>query len=101
MHHPQSGEPGDPPSPRAGFFRSHMGWFLVYDPALYDLSTYDRYARDLFQDRFYKRLERPAVWRNLQRAQSAVFVCLGALAGGLATSSPAGAVQLALSWLVW
>ena len=28
-------------------------------------------------------------------------MCLGALVGGLATASLAGAVQLALSWLVW
>ena len=38
-----------------------MGWFMIYDPAIYNLKTYDRYARDLFQDRFYKWLERPQV----------------------------------------
>ena len=101
MHHQHSDEPDDPHSPRTSFFWSHMGWFLIYDPAIYNLSTYDRYARDLLLDRFYKWLERPVVWRNLHRAQWAVFVCLGALVGGLATWSPTGAVQLALSWLVW
>jgi len=101
MHHQHSDEPDDPHSPRTNFFWSHMGWFLIYDPAIYNLSTYDRYARDLLLDRFYKWLERPVVWRNLHRAQWAVFVCLGALVGGLATWSPTGAVQLALSWLVW
>jgi stearoyl-CoA desaturase (delta-9 desaturase) len=101
MHHQHSDEPADPHSPRASFFWSHMGWFLIYDPALYNLSTYDRYARDLFQDRFFKQLERPQVWRNVQRAQWAVFVGLGALAGGLATGSLLGALQLAASWLVW
>jgi stearoyl-CoA desaturase (delta-9 desaturase) len=101
MHHQHSDEPADPHSPRASFFWSHMGWFLIYDPAIYNLSTYDRYARDLFQDRFYKQLERPQVWRNVQRAQWAVFVGLGALVGGLATGSLLGALQLAASWLVW
>jgi stearoyl-CoA desaturase (delta-9 desaturase) len=101
MHHRHSDQPDDPHSPRTGFFWSHMGWFLVYDPALHDPATYGRYARDLFQDRFYKWLERPAVWRNLQRAQWAAFVGLGALAGALATASVAGAARLALSWLVW
>ena len=100
-HHQHSDEPDDPHSPRTGFFWSHMGWFLIYDPAIYNLSTYDRYARDLLLDRFYKWLERPVVWRNLHRAQWAIFVGLGALVGGLATWSPTGAVQLALSWLVW
>jgi fatty-acid desaturase len=101
MHHHHSDEAADPHSPRVGFFWSHMGWFLIYDPAIYNLSTYDRYARDLFQDRFYKWLERPRVWRNIQRVQWLTFGGLGALAGGLCTGSLTGALQLGLSWLVW
>lgn len=101
MHHQHSDEAADPHSPKTGFFWSHMGWFLIYDPAIYNLSTYDRYARDLLQDRFYKAMERPRVWRNLQIAQWATFLGLGALVGGLWTWSLAGALQLGLSWLVW
>ena len=41
------------------------------------LWLYDRYARDLFQDRFYKWLERPKVWRTIHRIQWAVFLGLG------------------------
>jgi stearoyl-CoA desaturase (delta-9 desaturase) len=101
MHHQLSDEPSDPHSPRAGFFWSHMGWFLLVDPKIYNLSTYDRYARDLFDDRFYKWLERPRVWRNIQLVQWVVFLCLGALVGGLWAGSLAGAARLGLSWLVW
>ncbi len=101
MHHQHSDEPGDPHSPNESFFWSHMGWFLIHDPAIYDLSTYDRYARDLFQDRFYKWIERPRVWRNIHRAQWAAFFLLGALVGGLSTWSLLGALQFGLSWLVW
>jgi stearoyl-CoA desaturase (delta-9 desaturase) len=101
MHHQHSDLPGDPHSPRASFWWSHMGWFLVYDPAIYNIATYDRYARDLFQDRFYKWLERPQVWRNVHRAQWTAFLCAGALVGALSTYSLRGALQLALSWLVW
>jgi stearoyl-CoA desaturase (delta-9 desaturase) len=101
MHHQHSDEPTDPHSPRKSFFWSHMGWFLITDPAIHNFSLYDRYARDLFQDRFYKWLERPQVWRNIQHAQLVVFLCLGGLVGGLMTWSLIGAVQLALSWLVW
>jgi stearoyl-CoA desaturase (delta-9 desaturase) len=101
MHHQHADDPGDPHSPRASFFWSHMGWFLIYDPAIYNLATYDRYARDLFQDRFYKWLERPRVWKAIQQAQWAAFLGAGALAGVLSTGSPWGAVQLGLSWLVW
>jgi stearoyl-CoA desaturase (delta-9 desaturase) len=101
MHHQHSDDPADPHSPRTGFFWSHMGWFLIHDPAITNLSTYDRYARDLFQDRFYKWLERPRTWRNLHWAQWAAFLVAGALVGGLWTWSLVGALQLGLSWLVW
>jgi stearoyl-CoA desaturase (delta-9 desaturase) len=101
MHHQHSDEQGDPHSPRHSFFWSHVGWFLIYDPAIYNLSTYDRYARDLFSDRFYKTLERPRVWRLIQAAQWAAFLLLGALVGAICTRSLWGAVQLGLSWLVW
>ena len=101
MHHQHSDEPADPHSPRRSFFWSHMGWFLIYDPAIYNISTYDRYARDLFQDRFYKWLERPRVWRNIQMAQWAAFLFVGALIGGISTASLSGAVQLGASWLLW
>jgi stearoyl-CoA desaturase (delta-9 desaturase) len=74
---------------------------MVKDPALYNLSTYDRYARDLFQDRFYKLLERPRVWRTIQLAQWAAFLVAGALVGWLWEGTAEGAVQLALSWVVW
>ncbi|MBY0521763.1 MAG: fatty acid desaturase [Gemmataceae bacterium] len=101
MHHQHSDDSGDPHTPRAGFFWSHMGWFLIYDPALYNIATYDRYARDLFQDRFYKWLERPRIWRNIHRAQWAAFFVAGAVVGGLTEWSLEGALQLGLSWLVW
>jgi WD40 repeat protein len=61
MHHQHSDQPCDPHSPRGSFFWSHMGWLLVYDSELHDLSIYYRYARDLLRDRFYKRLEVQAV----------------------------------------
>ena len=101
MHHQHSDDSGDPHSPRASFFWSHMGWFLIYDPAIHNFTTYDRYARDLFQDRFYKWLERPRAWRAVQRVQWAAFLGVGALVGALSTWNPWGALQLGLSWLVW
>jgi stearoyl-CoA desaturase (delta-9 desaturase) len=101
MHHQNSDEPSDPHSPRSSFFWSHMGWFLIDDPAIYNLDAYDRYARDLFRDRFYKWLERPRVWRAVHVAQWAVFLVAGATMGALSTGTLRGAAQLGLSWLVW
>jgi stearoyl-CoA desaturase (delta-9 desaturase) len=101
MHHQHSDQPDDPHSPRDSFFWSHMGWFLVYDAALWDYSTYDRYARDLFRDRFYKWLERPRVLGTVHLVQWSTFLGTGGLIGALGTWSLSGAVQLGLSWLVW
>jgi stearoyl-CoA desaturase (delta-9 desaturase) len=105
-HHQHSDDAGDPHTPRDGFFWSHVGWTLVHDPALYTLTTYDRYARDLITDRFYKNLERAWVWRRLQLAQWGTFLVIGALFGGFggrtgAIFDLAGALQGSLSWLVW
>jgi stearoyl-CoA desaturase (delta-9 desaturase) len=101
LHHQHSDDPADPHSPRAGFFWSHMGWFLIFDPAIYNYSLYDRYTRDLFQDRFYKWLERPRVGRAIHLIHWASVLLVGALFGALTTGSLEGAVQLGLSWLVW
>jgi fatty-acid desaturase len=101
MHHQHSDEPADPHSPRRNFFWSHMGWFLIYDPAIYNVETYARYARDLLSDRFHKRLERPRVWRTVHAVQWIVFFLAGAIVGGLTTWELEGALQLGLSWLVW
>jgi stearoyl-CoA desaturase (delta-9 desaturase) len=101
MHHQHSDEDGDPHTPRQSFFWSHMGWFLIYDPAICSISTYDHYARDLLQDRFYKWLERARVWRMIHLAQWAAFLLAGAVVGALTTGTFWGAVQLGLSWLVW
>jgi stearoyl-CoA desaturase (delta-9 desaturase) len=101
MHHQHSDESGDPHCPGKSFFWGHMGWFLFYDPAIYNLSTYDRYARDLFRDRFYKSLERPRVWRMIHRIQWGVFLVGGCILGGVMTASWLGALQVGLSWLVW
>jgi fatty-acid desaturase len=101
MHHQHSDQMSDPHSPKTGFFWSHMGWFLIRDPAIYNVSTYDRYARDLLQDRFYKNMERSRVWRTIQLAQWAAFLGIGFLVGLLDEWSLLDALQLGLSWLVW
>jgi stearoyl-CoA desaturase (delta-9 desaturase) len=101
MHHQHSDDKEDPHSPKSGFFWSHMGWFLIYDPAIWNISTYDRYARDLLRDRFYKSFERPRVWRTVHLIQWAVFLLAGGVTGLLVTGHWLGAVQLGLSWLVW
>jgi stearoyl-CoA desaturase (delta-9 desaturase) len=102
LHHQHSDETPDPHSPRAGFFWSHMGWFLIDDPTVYNVSLYDRYARDLMGDRFYKQLERPYIFRRIQAAQWAAFLLSGAAIGALTGEDLLwDTVQMSLSGLVW
>mgnify|MGYP002784761305 CR=1 FL=1 len=102
MHHQHSDEADDPHSPHGGFFWSHMGWFLIDDPTVYNVSLYDRYARDLFRDRFYKQMERPYLFRRIQMAQWGVFLVIGAVIGFFTGDDPLwDTVQMSLSWLVW
>jgi stearoyl-CoA desaturase (delta-9 desaturase) len=101
LHHQYSDEPGDPHSPKQSLFWGHVGWFLIDDPTVFNMDLYYRYARDLFQDRFYKWLERPRVGRTVERIHWAAFPVLGCLVGWLTTWDFLGGVQLGLSWLVW
>jgi stearoyl-CoA desaturase (delta-9 desaturase) len=101
QHHQHSDEAGDPHCPRESLFWGHMGWFLINDPKVFNADLYDRYARDLFRDRFYKWLERPRVRRNIFWSETAAYLVLGGLVGLLSTFSLIGTLQLALSWLIW
>jgi fatty-acid desaturase len=93
MHHQHSDE--------TSFFWSHVGWFLVYDPAVWSINTYDRYVRDLLRDRFMKKMEKPRTLRIVQAAQIAAFLVLGAVVGAAVHQTWLGALQMSLSWLVW
>ena len=95
LHHQKSDEPGDPQPPRIGLFWSHIGWLMVVDPAIRNISMYDRYARDMICDRFYKNLERPRNWRRIQLTQWATFLGLGALVGGLTCVLSGGLADVA------
>jgi stearoyl-CoA desaturase (delta-9 desaturase) len=101
MHHQHSDDGTDPHSPKQGFFWGHMGWFLIYDPAIWSISTYDRYARDLLRDRFLKKLEKPRFWRLVHAVQWATFFVIGAVVGAVVEQTWLGALQTALSCLVW
>lgn len=50
MHHARSDQPGDPHSPRDGFFWSHMGWCLTKNAELDDYEVYSKIVPDLAKD---------------------------------------------------
>ena len=78
-HHHHSDEQADPHSPLVNFFWGHMGWLMYENSELDRLAVYQRYARDLLRDPFYKMLERHFFWIVL--ASWPVFFAGGFLGG--------------------
>jgi stearoyl-CoA desaturase (delta-9 desaturase) len=101
MHHQHSDERPDPHSPLVSFFWGHVGWLIIENRSLDKLSTYERYARDVFQDRLYRRLHRHYFWLWIYAAHAVIILALGYLAGWLLTETPAEAARFGLSIFVW
>lgn len=99
MHHHRSDERPDPHSPLVNLFWSHMGWLFLENSDLSRQVGYERYARDILRDRFYRFIERYVVWVTL--AQSVLYFAVAfpiALALG---DAPREAVQFAASIWLW
>ncbi len=102
-HHRDSDGPGDPHSPREGFWWSHFRWLAVEKPAAAETAAISRHARDLLKDPFYRRLQRTPVMQLVIFVPHALlFFAAGFAAGyfGEGGSAAAG-LQLGLSVLVW
>ena len=53
IHHQRSDRPGDPHSPREGFWWSHAGWLITGESYHNNTAAMSKYAPDLAKDRFY------------------------------------------------
>jgi fatty-acid desaturase len=100
-HHQHADEQSDPHSPLVGFFWGHMGWLLVENQDLKRLGIYQRYAKDLLQDRFYKGLERNARWVQVILLSWLVFFLGGYITELLRGGTFGRAIQFGSSVLVW
>lgn len=58
LHHAKSDQPGDPHSPREGFFWAHMGWCLSKNKDIDGYQAYSRFVPDLAKDRVLVFLDR-------------------------------------------
>ncbi|MGZ5871547.1 MAG: acyl-CoA desaturase [Bradyrhizobium sp.] len=99
LHHHRSDDRADPHSPMVNLFWSHMGWLFLEN---YDIGrnvAYDRYARDIFRDSFYRWIERNVLWIML--AQSVVYYAAGFLIELALGGSTAEAVQFGASVWLW
>jgi fatty-acid desaturase len=97
LHHHRADERADPHSPLVNLFWSYVGWLFIENSDLRRPVAYDRYARDIIRDRFYRWIERAVVWITL--AQSLVYFA----AGFLIELSLGGTLQQALQFAasVW
>ena len=102
-HHCHSDEQDDPHTPRVNFFWAHVNW-LVHESRsrLQTFAMYEKYARDILADPYYRWIERlptPAGVFFLAHA-----LLLTALVAGLATlwyGWSGEALQLTASVVVW
>ena len=101
-HHQFSDDEGDPHSPIVTLFWGHMGWIFRENPDFYNTGNYERYARDIFKDPFYLKLERNLLWLQVYFLHAFLFYLVGSLFGWL---MPGGSfmtgVQFGLSVMVW
>jgi fatty-acid desaturase len=100
-HHEHSDRQDDPHSPLVNFFWGHIGWMLAENRDLVRLGIYDRYAKDILRDPFYRRMERTLLYPAILLGSWAVFFL-----GGFATSlwfggTLADAAQFGASLLIW
>lgn len=101
-HHQFSDNEGDPHSPLVTLFWGHMGWIFLDNPEFYNTNTYERYARDIFKDPFYMKLERNLLWLQVYALHAVAYNVIGFLVGWLIPGgSLIGGVQFGLSVMVW
>jgi stearoyl-CoA desaturase (delta-9 desaturase) len=78
-----------------------MGWIIIDNPELHWSSIYDRYARDVLKDPFYRRMER-GYWRLwVLLVPAFAFFGVGFLAALVFGGTWLEAVQFGSSLLVW
>lgn len=101
LHHQRSDERDDPHSPLVTFLWGHVGWLLVDNREINQVSTYDRYAEDVLGDRFYFRLERDLLWVWIAVAHAAGFFLAGFAVGWTTTGLAGEGARFGASLVVW
>jgi fatty-acid desaturase len=101
QHHQHADQQPDPHSPWVNFFWGHVGWVLIENDDLARRSAFERYAKDILRDNFYKRLERNGLWITVVVTSWALFFVAGAVVELLMGGSTINAVQFGASLLIW
>jgi fatty-acid desaturase len=99
LHHHRADERPDPHSPLVSLFWAYLGWLFIENTDLHRATSYDRYARDIFRDKFYRWIERNVVWITL--AQSLAYFAAGFLIGISLGDAVDEALQFGASVWLW
>jgi fatty-acid desaturase len=99
LHHHRADDRADPHSPLVTLFWSYMGWLFLENTELCRGVAYDRYARDIIRDKFYRWIERAVVWITL--AQSLVYFAAGFLIELLLGGTIGEAMKFGASIWLW
>lgn len=101
MHHQHSDHEPDPHTPWVTFFWGHMGWLMKKNDYYGTVDFYDRYARDVIRDPFYRWLERGITFLWIYVAHAVLIFAVALAVGWFALGGFAGGLRFALSILVW
>lgn len=102
LHHVHSDTEGDPHSPRDGIGWSHAGWLFRRAPDRRTYAFFDKYARDILADDYYRWLERhPMAILWIYLAHAIGFAAAGLAVGFVTSGTWTDAARLAVSWVVW
>ena len=99
LHHHRADDRPDPHSPMVSLFWSYMGWLFIENTDLRRGVAYDRYARDIVRDKFYRWIERAVVWITL--GQSLVYFAAGGLIELALGGTTGKALQFGASVWLW
>jgi fatty-acid desaturase len=99
QHHHRADDQADPHSPLVNLFWSYMGWLFLENTDLVRHTAYDRYARDIIRDPFYRWIERAVVWITL--SQSLLYFAAGFGVEMLLGGTTGEALQFGASVWLW
>ena len=100
-HHQFSDQQDDPHSPLVHGLWGHVGWMLIENRDLARLGIYDRYAKDILRDPFYRRMEKSFLYPTIVLTSWAIFFAIGLATGLLTGATLPEAAQLGISVLLW
>ena len=104
VHHQHSDHQPDPHTPKVSAFWAHMGWMFVDNRDLSTASAYDKYVRDLMQDRFYLWLQKGLNSLWVYVAHGLAIWGLGFLIGyglDVAEGTSHQTLQVGMQFFIW